>query len=108
MYLKPLALGIVSYIPGANALHKTLFPGAGPPDDPKRIARYHYSMWLRHVVTAHRNGAFHRGGLSVVAELGPGKSLGTGLAALLAGAESYYAFDGRFHSLSNRRLRQLQ
>src|SRR5262249_7128525 len=33
-----------------------------------------------------------------VAELGPGKSYGFGLAALLAGAEHYYAFDVVDHS----------
>lgn len=53
--------------------------------------RYCYSVWLRHLVLAHEND------LNVypktVAELGPGSSIGVGLAALLSGANKYYAFD---------------
>ena len=94
MQLPPLLRGLVSYIPGANILLDTISKSIHPYyDDPKIIARYNYSIWLRHLVTAYRNGAFHRGAPSVVAELGPGRSLGTGLAALLSGAEKYYAFD---------------
>jgi len=59
----------------------------------QKIALDYYSLWLRHVVTAYQNGAFHTGPPSVVVELGPGKSLGTGLAALLSGAEKFCAFD---------------
>jgi methyltransferase family protein len=55
-------------------------------------ARYCYSVWLRHLVL----GARHAKGWSqprVVAELGPGDSIGIGLAALLSGAEKYFALD---------------
>jgi hypothetical protein len=55
-------------------------------------ARYCYSVWLRHLVL----GARHAKGWSqprVVAELGPGDSIGIGLAALLSGAEKYIALD---------------
>lgn len=56
-----------------------------------RTARYFYSVWLRHLVKAGQNG------LSVhphtVLELGPGSALGLGLAALMCGAEKYYALD---------------
>jgi len=55
-------------------------------------ARYCYSVWLRHLVLAARNGAL-RSIPGVVAELGPGDSIGIGLAALLSGAEKYYALD---------------
>jgi hypothetical protein len=46
---------------------------------------------MRHLVLALRHGlpAIPR----TVAELGPGESLGMGLAALISGAERYYAFD---------------
>ncbi|MGD2080117.1 MAG: methyltransferase domain-containing protein [Nitrospirota bacterium] len=54
-------------------------------------ARYCYSVWLRHLVTAHENGL--PASPEVVAELGPGDSLGIGLAALLSGAEKLYALD---------------
>ncbi|MCK4625903.1 MAG: methyltransferase domain-containing protein, partial [Phycisphaerae bacterium] len=54
-------------------------------------ARYCYSVWLRHLVMVHQSGLDTRP--KVVAELGPGDSIGTGLAALLTGAETYYALD---------------
>lgn len=54
-------------------------------------ARYCYAVWLRHLLISYNNG------LKVVpkkiAELGPGDSLGVGIAALISGAEQYYAFD---------------
>lgn len=53
-------------------------------------ARYCYSVWLRHLVkAANVSGRVP----STVAEIGPGRSLGTGLAAMLCGAERLYAFD---------------
>ena len=54
-------------------------------------ARYCYSVWLRHLVIAHMNGL--PTAPTNVAELGPGDSLGIGLAALLSGANNYYALD---------------
>lgn len=52
-------------------------------------ARYCYAVWMRHLVKT--------GGLAAeattVAELGPGASLGVGIAALLCGAERYVALD---------------
>ena len=53
--------------------------------------RYSYSVWLRHLSIAHEHGlnTWPR----VVAELGPGKSLGLGFCALLCGATKYYALD---------------
>lgn len=54
-------------------------------------ARYCYAVFLRHLVRV--NSATGLIPLGRVAELGPGDSLGVGLAALIAGAERYYAFD---------------
>src|SRR5262245_22309033 len=54
-------------------------------------AEYCYSVWLRHLVTAAECGL--NSDPKTVAELGPGDSLGVGLAALLSGAERYYALD---------------
>jgi SAM-dependent methyltransferase len=54
-------------------------------------ARYCYSVFLRHLVRIH--AATGSAPLGMVAELGPGDSLGVGLAALIAGAERYHAFD---------------
>jgi SAM-dependent methyltransferase len=54
-------------------------------------ARYCYSVWLRHLAMAGRNGL--NTSPNTVAELGPGDSLGIGLAALLSGCDQYYALD---------------
>ena len=54
-------------------------------------SRYCYSVWLRHLVKANNNGI--TGIPATVAELGPGDSIGLGLAALLSGTEKYYALD---------------
>lgn len=54
-------------------------------------ARYCYAVWMRHLGKATEHGL--NTDPRVVAELGPGASLGIGLAALLCGAERYYAFD---------------
>lgn len=63
-----------------------------PPPPPRGVsARYCYSVWLRHLLAAHQNGLAPK--LEVVAEIGPGHSIGTGLAALLSGAERYVAVD---------------
>ncbi len=54
-------------------------------------ARYCYSVWLRHLTRLHQHdcGSWFQN----VAELGPGDSIGVGLAALLCGAERYVALD---------------
>ena len=79
MVLRPLALGLATYVPGLRGL---ALRNRGMTHD----ARYCYSVWLRHLVMAQRCPR-------VVAELGPGMSLGIGLAALISGAERYCAFD---------------
>lgn len=66
-------------------------------------ARYCYSVFLRHMVKIHSaTGSIP---LGRIAELGPGDSLGIGLAALIAGAERYYAFDVAPFSERARNLR---
>ena len=57
----------------------------------KASARYCYSVWLRHLLAAHRNGLAPK--FDVVMEVGPGDSIGAGLAALLSGAERYVVVD---------------
>lgn len=54
-------------------------------------ARYCYAVWLRHLIHA-RNCGLKRHP-DTVAELGPGDSIGCGLAALLSGCSRYYALD---------------
>lgn len=54
-------------------------------------ARYCYGVWLRHLIHAQNCGL--SGIPETVAELGPGGSIGCGLAALLSGCARYYALD---------------
>lgn len=93
--LKSLIWGGLTFIP---FLGKILDRGTGGTIS----ARYCYSVWLRHMVMAHASGlnTFPR----VIAELGPGDSLGIGLAALICGSEEYYALDAVEHANSSRNL----
>lgn len=84
MNIKPLLKGIATYIPG---LFKLASKGTGG----TITARYCYSVWLRHLTMAYKNGLSTQP--DAIAELGPGDSLGIGLAALISGANNYYAFD---------------
>jgi hypothetical protein len=65
-------------------------------------SRYCYAVWLRHLVHAHKFG-FNQIN-SVVAELGPGESIGIGLAALLTGSRKYYALDVHTYWNTERNL----
>ena len=90
-----LLYGIATFIPGIAAVCGR---GAGSTSCP----RYCYSVWMRHLVTAAESGFKIPPGS--VAELGPGNSLGIGLAALLSGAERYHAFDVVCHAHVKRNL----
>ena len=90
-----LLYGIATFIPGVDTVFGR---GAGDTASP----RYCYSVWLRHLVTAAANGL--KVPPRVVAELGPGDSLGIGLSALLSGAERYHAFDVVAHAQVKRNL----
>ncbi len=81
--LKAVLSGMSTYLPGVDLAGFT-----GGTDS----ARYCYAVWMRHWVRATR-AANRRGCPRVVAELGPGDSLGIGLAALLSGAQRYVALD---------------
>ncbi len=65
-------------------------------------ARYCYSVFLRHLSILGRLGLDTP--LSSVAELGPGDSLGIGIAAVVAGAERYRAFDVKAFAANDRNL----
>ena len=80
---KALLAGLSTYIPGYRFIRPT-----GGTDS----ARYCYSIWLRHLVLASSERNLARTPRTV-AELGPGDSIGIGLAALLSGADKYYALD---------------
>ncbi len=81
---KSIIKGIMSFLPGSKILSRRERGGANS-------ARYCYSVWLRHLILAHQHGVCKIP--RVVAELGPGDSLGIGIAALLSGAGSYCALD---------------
>ena len=93
MKLKQLIYGMATFVPGINQLRAK---GTGGTDS----ARYCYSVWLRHLVMAKRNGLNPYP--KIVAELGPGDSLGIGLAALISGCEKYIAFDVIEHANTER------
>lgn len=82
--LNPLAKGLLSCLPGVGRLAARRSGGSDS-------AGYCYSVWLRHLVLARRQGIITTP--DTVAELGPGDSLGIGLSALLSGARRYWAFD---------------
>ena len=83
--MKQFIKGAATFLPGAYDLFSRKVTGGTD------SARYCYSVWLRHLVMAKTNGLSTDP--QVVAELGPGDSIGTGLAALLTGADHYYALD---------------
>ena len=91
----PVLTGIATYIPG---LFKFASNGTGGTTS----ARYCYSVWLRHLTMAYKNGLSTQP--DAIAELGPGDSLGIGLAALLSGANQYYAFDVVEHASNKRNI----
>jgi hypothetical protein len=84
MILKPVVRGLLTYVP---AIEKRIGKSTRGTDS----ARYCYSVWMRHLVMARASGLADDP--RVVAELGPGDSLGIGLCALLTGASTYVGLD---------------
>jgi hypothetical protein len=84
MKIKPVVTGLATYVPGLWERFRGATGGTVS-------ARYCYSVWLRHLVVNTQNGM--PGIPRVVAELGPGDSIGIGLAALISGVEKYFALD---------------
>jgi hypothetical protein len=88
MKIKPVAHGIVgllTFVPGVQ----TILPQIGTRGT--NSADYCYQVWLNHLTMLWENGM--RSIPETVAELGPGDSLGVGLAAILSGVNHYYALD---------------
>ena len=83
--MRPYLKSLASLLPGVYRLG--LKARGGPTDS----ARYCYSVWLRHLVKAHDSGLSTEP--RAIAELGPGHTLGTGIATLIAGGLEYYALD---------------
>lgn len=93
-----IAEGALTLLPGGASI---LQQGTRGSDS----ARYCYAVWMRHLVKTQKLAEIADCRLGTVVELGPGDSLGTGLAALLCGADRYIAVDAVEHSNPERNLR---
>ena len=88
---RAVAEGVLTLLPGGLRL---LRKGTQGTDS----ARYCFTVWMRHMARTRSYRAGGHAALGTVLELGPGDSLGTGFAALLAGAEHYWAIDAVQHA----------
>lgn len=93
--LPSLMVGLASRVPGVASLTARRTGGSNS-------ARYCYSIWMRHLVHLHSNGLPTRFG--AMAELGPGDSLGIGLAALLSSVDRYVGLDRTSYAEPARNL----
>jgi SAM-dependent methyltransferase len=81
-----MAKGIATLVPPLEAVRRARSRTGGTVS-----GRYCYGVWLRHLVRAHDAGLDTVP--ASVGELGPGDSLGLGLAALLSGCRTYVSLD---------------
>lgn len=84
--LPHMAKGVMTRVPVFNAWRLRHATTGGT-----NSSRYCYAVWLRHLVTL--NGHGFNISQARVGELGPGDTIGTGLAALLCGAGQYVGLD---------------
>src|SRR5258708_1683135 len=82
--MRAIVKGALTWLPGFRRLANRHTGGTVE-------ARYCYSVWMRHLrIVAGSQGTRVP---NCVAELGPGDSLGIGLAAMLSGADRYFSLD---------------
>jgi SAM-dependent methyltransferase len=93
--LAALAKGIATFVPG---LSRYACRGSGGTNSP----RYCYSVWLRHLERIAACGLPTQ--FDTVTELGPGDSVGIGIAAMLSGANRYFALDAVPHARADSNL----
>lgn len=96
--IRSIVEGMLSFLPWGLNLMKKGTQGTNS-------SRYCYSVWLRHLVKSNvgRKSPLY----NVIVELGPGDSLGIGLAALLSGACRYIAIDSVQHANVEQNLKIL-
>jgi methyltransferase family protein len=82
--------GLLTFVPGIQRVLTERGTGG------TNSAYYCYGVWLKHLTLLWENGM--RSMPNTLAELGPGDSLGVGLAAMLCGVKRYYALDVVSHS----------
>lgn len=83
---RPIVLGMLTWVPILNAWRQRRASTGGSDS-----ARYCYSVWFRHLTKLNRCGFKVIG--AHIGELGPGDSLGIGLASLLSGSARYVGLD---------------
>jgi hypothetical protein len=88
--------GLITYVPGAMRFKPQR--GTGGTDS----ALYCYAVWIKHLSLLCQSGML--GIPKIVGEIGPGDSIGVGLAALLSGADHYVALDVVQHANDQRNL----
>jgi hypothetical protein len=96
----PLIRGIASYF-----LPNKIF--TKPSSGGTFSSEYCYSVWLRHLHFLIEKKLFNAANeIKSVAEIGPGDSLGIGLASIYTGVNNYYAFDVIEHAniLGNKKI----
>jgi len=96
MSVRPILRGLCTYVPIVSRYVASRTGGTVS-------ARYCYSVWARHLMTSVAHGLSSQP--STVAELGPGDSLGIGLAALISGSERYLALDVVNFASADRNIR---
>jgi hypothetical protein len=96
--IKAIALGIATHIPGLGNLDGKSTGGTSS-------ARYCYAVWMRHLIYLNKSRIVYP--LRKLVELGPGDSIGVGLAAMLTGVEHYTGLDAKPYATVERNLRIL-